>query len=154
MPKRIPQKTRQQIIHFKNGTSNQKREAMKSKHTRGEFNYCNSSIDPKKHNYAIIADGGTSLIADVYRKTNWNGKKMIEDNSQSEANAQLIADAFNVTNETNKTPRELQKSHDELLDALIESRVQIEYLHDKFKETGSGNGVLFNINRAIKNATK
>jgi len=37
---------------------------------------------------------------------------------RSDADAQLIADAFNVTNETGFLPRELQKSHAELLEAL------------------------------------
>lgn len=43
---------------------------------------------------------------------------------------------------------------DELLEALIESELQIRYLHSKFKQTGSGNKVLFQINNAIKKATE
>jgi hypothetical protein len=38
--------------------------------------------------------------------------------SEQEANAQLIAEAGTVTNETGKTPRELQKERDEVLAAL------------------------------------
>ena len=37
---------------------------------------------------------------------------------QQISNFELIADAFNVTNETGMTPRELQESHAELLEAL------------------------------------
>lgn len=42
----------------------------------------------------------------------------------------------------------------ELLEALIEAKIQIEYLHSKFKETGSGNMVLNMIENAINKATK
>ncbi len=36
-----------------------------------------------------------------------------------------------------------------LEEGLVEARLQIEYLHDKFQETGSGNAVLSNINALI-----
>lgn len=68
------------------------------------------------------------------------------------ANAQLIAEAGTVANETGKTPRQLADSNKELLEALIEAKTQIEYLHGKFQATGTGNAVLSYINNAIKNA--
>lgn len=40
----------------------------------------------------------------------------------------------------------------ELLEALKEARLQIDYLHGKFKETGSGNSVLSTIDAAIAKA--
>lgn len=41
----------------------------------------------------------------------------------------------------------------ELLEACREALLQIEYLHDKFKATGSGNGVLARLEATIANAT-
>lgn len=56
-----------------------------------------------------------------------------------------IADAFNVTNETGLTPRELLSQRDELVELIHDAGSQIEYLHDKFSETGTGNNVLSRI---------
>ena len=41
----------------------------------------------------------------------------------------------------------------DMLAALRDAALQIEYLHEKFQETGSGNAVLFTINAAIARAT-
>ena len=109
---------------------------MKSKHTKGVVKF-------NEYGKIITASNSTLVTSGV----------MItgRGDEEPEANAQLIADTFNVTNETNKTPRELQKSHDELLDALEGMRNQF-----KGKET---NGFLerlsiSNAEQAIKNATK
>lgn len=40
-------------------------------------------------------------------------------------------------------------SYAKLVNALKESRAQIEYLHDKFQETGSGNAILARIDAAL-----
>jgi hypothetical protein len=40
-----------------------------------------------------------------------------------------------------------------MLNALNEASIQIEYLHEKFGETGSGNAVLTRVRAAIKAAT-
>lgn len=37
----------------------------------------------------------------------------------------------------------------ELVEALTEAKLQIEYLHEKFKATGSGNAVLAKIEAAL-----
>ena len=76
---------------------------MESKHTKGivKFNEYGKIITIENQ---TILTSGVSITG--------------RGNEEVEANAQLIADAFNVTNETNKTPRELQKSHAELLEAL------------------------------------
>ena len=47
---------------------------------------------------------------------------------ESEANAELIADAFNTTNESGLTPSELYKQNQELLDALEKSKDKIRRL--------------------------
>lgn len=65
-------------------------------------------------------------------------------------NFKLIADAFNVTNETGMTPRELQKSHAELLDALKMAKYEIETAGGATPRTH----LMPTIERAINNATK
>lgn len=48
----------------------------------------------------------------------------------------------------------LKKERDELLNHLREAKLQIEYLHDKFQETGSGNAVIFKIDSLLKSITQ
>jgi hypothetical protein len=43
-------------------------------------------------------------------------------------------------------------SHDELIEVLKDAILEIEYLHDKFKTTGSGNATLAKIDAAIAKA--
>lgn len=40
----------------------------------------------------------------------------------------------------------------EMLEALKEAKLQIEYLHEKFKETGTGNSTLSKIDRVMLKA--
>lgn len=40
----------------------------------------------------------------------------------------------------------------DMAEALINAQLQIEYLHDKFKETGTGNAVIAQIEAALKKA--
>lgn len=77
---------------------------MKAKHTKGEWRV------------SIIAEG------DNPRRVSYSLQETIDTlrpNETHDANAKLIADAFNVTNETGMTPRELQENHAELLGALL-----------------------------------
>ncbi len=46
----------------------------------------------------------------------------------------------------------LIKQNNELIELLKEAQLQIEYLHEKFGETGSGNQVLSKIQSAIQKA--
>ena len=108
---------------------------MKSKHTKGIASYIETYLNGSKGFEINFGTQGECISDFVY----------------TEADAQLIADTFNVTNETNKTPRELQKSHDELLNAL-------EGMRNQFKGK-ENNGFLerlsiSNAEQAIKNATK
>ncbi len=43
----------------------------------------------------------------------------------------------------------LREANKELIEALEESKLQIEYLHNKFQATGSGNSVLNRIESAL-----
>lgn len=66
---------------------------MIQKPTEGNFQHIPSSLNPKKHSFAITDETGTSLIADVYRKRNWDGEKNTDDHLLTEANAKLLAAA-------------------------------------------------------------
>ena len=46
-----------------------------------------------------------------------------------------------------------KEAAEEMLDALHQAKLQIEYLHDKFRITGTGNAVLAHIDNAIKKAS-
>lgn len=114
---------------------------MKSKHTKGllSLNQYGKITKENGHNLVI---SGVSLTGN-------------EDGSEENANRDILLEAFNVTNETGMTPRELQKSHQELLDALN----KIKYLHSKhYKFHRIGNGFIEEadevIEQAIDNATK
>lgn len=48
-----------------------------------------------------------------------------------------------------ETVRDIIESRNRLRAALAEARLQIEYLHEKFGETGSGNAVLARITEAL-----
>jgi len=42
--------------------------------------------------------------------------------------------------------------HEELVQAVEQAKMQIEYLHEKFQETGSGNAVLSKLDRVLEKA--
>ncbi|MFK4647174.1 hypothetical protein ABIF96_005748 [Bradyrhizobium ottawaense] len=54
---------------------------------------------------------------------------------EDDANAAFIVKAVN--------------NHEALVDRLKEARLQIEYMHSKFDETGTGNAVLARINATL-----
>ena len=71
----------------------------------------------------------------VYSKTlikSESGEQIATANSmidEAEANAELIAEAFNVANETGRSPRELAEINKQLLEMLIHAT-------EKFEEMG------------------
>lgn len=77
-----------------------------------------------------------------------NGKATDE---QQEANAELIAEAFNVTNESGLTPRQLLEQRNELLDALKIAKDKIDLLLLPLDRIN--NKAYQTISQAIKNAT-
>lgn len=48
----------------------------------------------------------------------------------------------------------VEKERDELIDALRNAKSQIEYLHGKFKQTGSGNQTLAHIESVLSRYPK
>jgi len=61
------------------------------KGTKGNWEYCKSELDPRKYNFGILGEHGSTLVADVYKKRIWDGKENIESVETAEANAKLIS---------------------------------------------------------------
>ena len=83
-------------------------------HTKGK------AIIRRNHtNCEIILDNNSpySERVSICTTGNWIGKAIPE----MEANAELICEAFNVANETGKTPRQLTDENKELLEACIKA---------------------------------
>lgn len=105
---------------------------MKSKHTKKEVELSNETTG------LFIKESNTydRAICHFY------------DRHDAKGNALIMADAINVTNETGLTPRELQKSHDELLEAL-------ESINELLRQSSQYELACKTIaEQAIKNATK
>ena len=54
-----------------------------------------------------------------------------------------------IYQETVKLAEKYKGQRDELLEVADEARLQIEYLHDEFRETGSGNCVLAKLRSVV-----
>lgn len=118
---------------------------MESKHTKG------FAKSDKLHIYV----DGKRIGQTILMSFNHDNKGRRIKDVEGYANAEFIAEAFNVANETGMTPRELQKSHAELLEALG----SIKDLHSRhYKFYSLGNGFIEEadevIEKAITNATK
>lgn len=96
-----------------------------SKHTPGPWVF--SSL-------IVRAAGNGYEVARVHCNFKIRGKEGREEYEYAQGNAHLIATA------------------PEMLEALKEAALQIEYLHGKFKETGSGNATLARVQDAIAKA--
>lgn len=84
---------------------------MESKHTKGEA----------KSDGLHIYVGGKRIGQTLLMSHNHDRRGKLIRDFEGDANAEFIAQAFNVSNETGMTPRELQNSRKELLEALIEA---------------------------------
>ena len=69
-----------------------------------------------------------------------------ESDEEAEANAKLISEAFNVANETGKTPHHLKEENKQLLDALNK-------LYEYTKNYGLSNDMWEMVNAAIIKST-
>lgn len=84
---------------------------MKNKITKGKVKY--SSIDDGFTLITVYNAGNSMAICNVYESESENVSKI-----EAEANAELIAEAFNVTNESGFTPSELLAQRNELLEIV------------------------------------
>lgn len=96
------------------------------KHTKGKVRITGHTTFGTKHTLCEIqiSENDNHGICTV----NANNRSA----SEANANAELICEAFNVTNETGKSPRQLADENKELLEALIGLRrdfgeVLVEY---------------------------
>lgn len=85
--------------------------------TKGEFKAKNLGV--YGNDYNRIAN---TLIMNFERDK--RGKLI--DCLEGPANAELIAETFNVFTETNQTPRELMEANKELLDAMVKSNEMLK----------------------------
>lgn len=74
----------------------------------------------------------------------YEGKSLLNDYHYKDAkyNAEIMADGFNTFQKCHLLPSQLLQQRDELIQGCEEAIKQIEYLHGKFKETGTGNAVI------------
>ena len=88
----------------------------------------------KGHPYAINAPGDTGIPGAVGHVVRWRGIGF-PTSERARANALLMA------------------ASPDMLEALQETVLQLQYLADKFGETGTGAAVLARVNAAIAKAT-
>jgi len=75
--------------------------------------------------------------------------------SETGANANMIVTAVNACQEVNPdNPMAVAESIKDVYEELKEAKLQIEYLHDKFKVTGTGNTVLARIDNTLAKAER
>jgi hypothetical protein len=97
------------------------------KHTKGKAIVKRSKKIPQ---FSVEIEGNQTDIALVNIICNYPAYSEIAED-QAEANSNLIAEAFNVTNETGKTPRELVEENEHLEEKISEDRARyIEYQKD------------------------
>jgi len=89
-------------------------------HTKGKFRFEghfneHMNYEGKKNG---VYYGFVSSDANVWKEVELHSKSKVE----LQANAELIADAFNTTNESGLTPSQLYKQNQELLEFLIDLR--------------------------------
>lgn len=125
---------------------------MKSKHTKGFI-----GIERTSSTLWVGTLKGNGKVNEIICDFDIEGMK-ISAVENSLANAQLICDAFNVANETGMTPRELQKSHAEMLEALEELvGIKAECLNYADYANDASEEIAWAFNdaeQAITNATK
>jgi len=111
-------------------------------HTKGKVKIGDANL-PKYAYYGI--HGEKYIICDICSDG--------YDEDEQNANANIIIDAFNTTNESGLTPSLLYKQNQELLDALEKSKDKISELFTKGVDSAKINSELFTIlEQAINNA--
>lgn len=110
-------------------------------HTKGKFRFEghfneHMNYEGKKNG---VYYGFVSSDANVWKEVELHSKSKVE----LQANAELIADAFNTTNESGLTPSQLYKQNHELLEALIKTK---EWMKDMKLP------ILSHLEQAINNA--
>lgn len=123
---------------------------MESKHTRESYRVTMAGCSIKNASFdkgtVAYIHNGKEFLTDVC--TVWKNGNHQEDLD----NFNLVSEAFTVARETNMTPRELQKSHAELLAAC---RLVLKWKTDSNGETPElASFISEPLKQAISNATK
>ena len=85
--------------------------------TKGEWGYFHNG-----NYFEVRSNNGLTPYISIFHfnKSEFNGIDEVCEKEEAEANAQLIAEAGTVANETGKTPRQLADDNKLLLEALID----------------------------------
>ena len=112
--------------------------------TKGEFEVSPNNVEVGDSLFVKVENHG-SAICQIY--TNNKSVKSIE---QAVCNAELIAETFNVANETGKTPRQLAEENKALLEALI----SISEYWNRDRNDGAMHDALWHIINVSESAIK
>lgn len=112
------------------------------KHTKGKFKHIESVMDIWGLRVNEISIDSEWI---AYVRGSGDGDNVEE----REANAELIAEAFNITNELGLTPSQLYKQNQELLKALL--NIRNEYRAITSVRDDYANNILTKVENAITN---
>lgn len=125
---------------------------MESKHTRENYRVTMAGCSIKNASFdkgtVAYIHNGKEFLTDVC--TVWKNGNHQEDLD----NFNLVSEAFTVARETNMTPRELQKSHAELLEALKGAIIDVRIRCEEVGMEAPKYSTWARAEQAIKNATK
>ena len=115
--------------------------------TKGDWGYFHNG-----NYFEVRSNNGLTPYISIFHfnKSEFNGIDEVCEKEEAEANAQLIAEAGTVANETGKTPRQLADDNKVLLEALnqlVEKCLQSDGYNQKIDE-------LYNAQQAIKKVTE
>lgn len=97
--------------------------------TKGEFKEIDRITDGSEFDLVPMIEIGTETKAVAEIKSSLNDDDEFVFTEEDEANAELIKEAFNVTNETGKTPRQLLEQMDDLLLSSIKLAAEVDGLN-------------------------
>ena len=101
--------------------------------------------DGNEYHYSIYSE--TSEDGDIAQVNQHGGFSIHE----AKANAELIAESFNVANETGKSPRELEEENELLRNAAQDALSEAKELSLHLQHDWTKNSKLLEIERAIQN---
>lgn len=114
------------------------------KHTKGKCEF--EQTEKVESGLDIIIKSGNNIIGWIYRSSEMDKDEYL-------ANAELICEAFNVTNETGFTPRQLADQKAELLEQLIKSQKFIQEIAEDHGIESNDEDFFRDIVRTIQKAT-
>jgi len=89
-----------------------------------------------------------------WKITKYTETTISDDNDRTIASTGSYNDGTESTYLENKANAKLITAAPDLLEVLMEAKLQIEYLHGRFSETGTGIALISRIESAIKKASQ